>query len=316
MTLAYFDANQVAQIASAPVAVSALENALAAGHADPELDSPRLFSPAPRGEFLLMPTSFGDYAGVKVVTIAPENPAAGFPKIQGTYLLFDAATLSPIASMDGAELTLIRTPATTVMAIKHLLLADPRGARTDSGTLVVFGAGPQAWRHIESLNQIAPPNRVIVVGRRPERVEELLNKCAAAGISASAGVAADASQADVIICSTSSATPVLNGADVPDNAVVAAIGSHGLEARELPADLILRSDIVVESRAGAMREAGNLIPARSREEWMARELPNLAEVVRGEVTRTEGKPAVYSGVGMAWQDIVVAARIYTEATAS
>ncbi len=304
-----FDAVRLASIATPSVAVSALEAALRST-VDPERDSPRLFSPAPGGEFLLMPTSNAAYAGVKVVSIAPDNPAKGLPKIQGTYLLFDGKSLSPLAVMDGAELTLIRTPATTAMAIKHLLAADPRGARAGSGTLVVFGAGPQAWRHIVALNDVAPPEKVYIVGRRPERVASLVESCASFGLSAEPATPDIVAEADVVICCTSSATPILDGALVRDDTVAAAVGSHGLNHRELPADLVLRSDIVVESRAGAMREGGNLIPARSPDEWASIGLKNLAELVRGEFVRTARRPAIYSGVGMAWQDIVVAARVF------
>ncbi|MFC4222537.1 ornithine cyclodeaminase family protein [Lysinibacter cavernae] len=311
MTLAYIDAKQLREIATPQVAVAALEAALRS-EIDPERDSPRLFSPAPAGEFLLMPTAGTTYSGVKVVTIAPENPAKGHPKIQGTYLLFDSATLAPIALMDGAELTLIRTPATSVLAIKHMLAADPRGARTSSGTVIVFGAGPQAWNHIETLAAIAPPTEVLIVGRRAERVNEVVGQCTAAGISARAATADEVSKADVVICVTSSSVPVFDGALVADHAVVAAVGSHGLDARELEADLVRRADVVVESRAGAMREGGDLIPARSPEEWAEHQLTNLAELVAGGLVRRAGHPAVYSGVGMAWQDIVTAAAVYEQ----
>ena len=76
--------------------VDLLATALASGAVDPELDDPRLFSPAPRGEFLLMPGSSVQYTGVNVITIAPENPARGKPKIQGVYVLFGSDDLAPL----------------------------------------------------------------------------------------------------------------------------------------------------------------------------------------------------------------------------
>lgn len=60
-----------------------------------------------------------------------------------------------------------------------------------------------------------------------------------------------------------------------------------------------------------MREAGNLIPARSVAEWARQPPANLAELVAGGFVRRPGHPALYSGVGMAWEDIVVAGHIYT-----
>jgi ornithine cyclodeaminase/alanine dehydrogenase-like protein (mu-crystallin family) len=91
-----------------------------------------------------------------------------------------------------------------------------------------------------------------------------------------------------------------------------AVGAHGLNRREVPAALALRSDVVVEGRGSAMREAGNLIPARSAEEWSQQPLSNLTELVAGKFVRRLGHPALYSGVGMAWEDLVVAGHIYTQ----
>ena len=125
MALPFIDAAALRGLLTPTVAVAALEDALRSG-LDPELDSPRLFAPLDAGEFLLMPAQSARYAGIKVATVAPENPAQGHPKIQGTYLLLDKVTLTPLAAMDGAELTLIRTPAvaakTSARAKPHVLL--------------------------------------------------------------------------------------------------------------------------------------------------------------------------------------------------
>src|SRR5699024_6372937 len=110
--------------------------------------SPRLFSPAPDGEFLMMPTNATPMTGLKVVTIAPENPAKGLEKIQGLYILFDSASLSPVALMEGSELTAIRTPTATLTAVKHLSAADPDFP--SAPRVLVFGAGIQGVNHIRA----------------------------------------------------------------------------------------------------------------------------------------------------------------------
>ena len=302
MTLPYLDAAQLAELLTPTRAVAALEEALLGG-LDPELDSPRLFSPLDAGEFLLMPAQSAKYAGIKVATVAPENPAKGHPKIQGTYLLLDKATLTPLAAMDGAELTLIRTPAVTTLAIKHLLAI--RGAAS-AGTVAVIGTSLQADRHIEALAQVCGIQELVVIGRRPEGVAKLAAKWAAHGLSARAGELAELAGADVIICATSSATPVFDGQLAADNAIVAAIGSHGLDAREIDPALARRAEAVVEGRGSALREAGDLIPARSAAEWEQHGLATLSDLVAGRFAPEPGKPLLYTGVGMAWEDIVAA----------
>ena len=314
MNIPYFDSTAVRAAAPWITAVQALEHALL-NVVNPEDDNPRLFSPAPNGEFLLMPSSNRDYSGVKALTVSPSNPARGLEKIQGVYVLFDSETSAPLATMDGNELTAIRTPATTLLAVKHMLAAAPEGA-PEKPEVLVFGTGVQALNHLRAVHAVLPEASLAVVGRRPERVAVLIGHLAAEGLDVRQGTSAGVADADVVICATSSRTPLFDGGKVAPGAVVAAVGQHGLDAREVDAELVLRSDVVVEGRASALREAGDLIPARSAQEWEALRPTNLRELVKGEFGRSAGKPCLYAGVGMAWEDLVIASLVYEGDTRS
>lgn len=318
MSLPYFDSTAVRAAVPWTTAIAALEHALLNG-VDPEDDSPRLFSPAPNGEFLLMPASGQRYSGIKALTVAPANPVRGLEKIQGVYILFDSDTLAPLATMDGNELTAIRTPATTLMAVKHILASAPGGARrshesTERKRVLVFGTGVQALNHLRAAHAVLPEGSFAVVGRRPERVTALIGQLATEGIEVRPGSQAEVPDADVVICATSSRMPLFDGGLVAPGAVVAAVGQHGLDAREVDAGLVLRSDVVVEGRASALREAGDLMPARSAEEWEAIRPANLLDLVKGEFERSPGKPCLYTGVGMSWEDLATAAVVYEGGT--
>ncbi|WP_104086892.1 ornithine cyclodeaminase family protein [Arthrobacter sp. GMC3] len=306
MTLPYIDAGNLIALLPPTVIVAALEEALRGGQ-DPERDSPRLFAPLSAGEFLLMPAESVKYAGIKVATVAPGNPAQGHPKIQGTYLLLDKGTLAPLAAMDGAELTLIRTPAVTTLALKHMLRL--RGVRS-AGNVVVFGASLQADRHIAAIHEVCGIESLVVVGRRAEAASALAQKWSSRGLSARTGGVSDVKGADVVVCATSSAVPLFDSSLVADHAVLAAIGSHGLDAREIDPVLARRAEVVVEGRASALREAGDLIPALSVEQWQERGLATLADLVNGQFAPASGKPLLYTGVGMSWEDIVAAGRAF------
>jgi 1-piperideine-2-carboxylate/1-pyrroline-2-carboxylate reductase [NAD(P)H] len=308
MTLAFLTGQDLAALASDADAVGFLEDALASGAVDPEDDSPRLFAPAPRGEFLVMPARGAHWSGVKLVTVAPDNPAHGRPKIQGVYTLFSSADLAPAVLMDAVELTLLRTPATTVLAIRQLLAAgEPRPNRPLR--VVVFGTGPQAERHLRCLRAVVGPLDVAVIGRRRESALAFAARTTTSRTRVRAGSPDDVPGAEVILCATSASAPVFDD-QVADGAVVAAMGSHGPERAELPPELIMRSDVVVEARASALREAGNLLQAREAADWGRVPLANLADLVGGRFRRTPGRPAVFSGVGMAWEDLVVATALY------
>ncbi|MET4095720.1 ornithine cyclodeaminase family protein [Arthrobacter sp. UYCu712] len=308
MSLPYFDAAAVRRAAPWTTVIAALERALRDG-VNPEEDSPRLFSPAPGGEFLLMPAVGRSFSGIKALTVATGNPARGLEKIQGVFLLIDSDTLAPLAVMDGNELTAIRTPATTLLAVKHILAAAHGGA-PEAPRVLVFGAGIQALNHIRAAHAVIPDANFSVVGQRPERTQTLIAQLATEGIEVRPGTVAEVPAADLVLCTTSSRTPLFDGNQVAPGAVVAAVGQHGLDAREVDAALVRRSDVVVEGRASAWREAGDLIPARTAQEWEAIHPANLQDLITGRFNRTPGHPCLYAGVGMAWEDLVTAALVY------
>ncbi|MDR6167691.1 1-piperideine-2-carboxylate/1-pyrroline-2-carboxylate reductase [NAD(P)H] [Microbacterium paludicola] len=286
-----------------PAAVEAIDAALRSG-LDVEADHERIFAPLSAGDFLLMPSESPDAVGIKVATIAPGNTRLGLPKISAWYLVFDRATLQPAAIVDGTRLTTLRTPAVTAVAVRGLLAADPRGARRRIDRLAVLGSGPQAIEHATTLAAILPVGEVTIVGRTPERVEDAVAILRDRGIDARTATLAAARDADVVVTATSSSTPVLDLDDIAPGAVVAAVGAHGLDHRELGSDLVRAADIVVEARASAVRESGNLAGATRGGEPLA-EPANLVELVSGRLSRRPGAPAVYTGVGMAWEDLAV-----------
>lgn len=310
MRLKDFDATAIRAAAPWDVAITALENALLTD-VDPELDDPRLFSPAPGGEFLLMPSTSRRYSGLKALTVAPANPARGLDKIQGVYILFDSETLAPLATLDGTELTAIRTPATTLLAISHISAAAPADHPFPaSPSVLVFGTGVQALNHLRAAHYVFPDARFSVAGRRAERLESLRAELKSEGIEVVAAAPSDTSTADIIICATTSQIPLFPGNEPSNSAIIAAVGAHGVGVREVDQALVLRCDIVVESRASAWREAGDLIPARSVEEWKELHPVNIRELVRGELVRTPDKPCLFNGVGMSWEDLVTASVVY------
>ncbi|MFC8722544.1 ornithine cyclodeaminase family protein [Kitasatospora sp. NPDC057198] len=280
-------------------AVDALERTLLEG-LDVEACPARSNVPVPAGELLLMPAATDRYAGVKIAGVAPANPAAGLPRITGSYLLLDGPTLQPLALLDGAALTALRTPAVTALALRAL--AGPAARH-----LVLFGAGPQALGHLAALTAVLPGlARVTVVARRPGPAAELVSRAVGSGLEAAVGTPGAVAEADVVVCCTTARTPLFDGALVPDRAVVAAVGSHEPEAREVDARLVDRADLFVEAREVALREAGDLLMAGAGAERLA----NLAELVTGRAVVRHDRPRFFKSVGMAWQDLAVAAAQY------
>ncbi|WP_133871657.1 ornithine cyclodeaminase family protein [Paractinoplanes brasiliensis] len=273
-----------------PRAVEALREALGGG-LDPESEPARSRVALGGGEVLIMPSGDDRIAGVKLVGIAPGNPARGLPRIHGTYVLFDAPTLAPRAVLDGAALTLLRTPAVSALGVD---LVAPPGVRK----LVVFGTGPQARGHIEALRAVRPIDSVRVVGRSHERTTRFAGEIAKAEV-ADADAVADA---DIVACCTTAREPLFDGRRLKPGAVVVAVGSHEPEAREVDTETVRRCGALVESRAVAVREAGDIIQAGLDET----ELVTFADLVRGTIP---ARPRLIKTVGMGWEDLVIAAAV-------
>jgi ornithine cyclodeaminase len=259
-------------------AVDALERALAAG-LDPERDPPRqALELAGGGQLLVMPSAAAGDPVVKLVTIG------GDPRVQGVCVVFDAATLAPRALVDGIALTNLRTAAVSALAVRHLAVPDAR-------RLLIFGRGPQAHAHEPALRAVRPIEHVDMIGRDHGGVDDLV------------------AAADIVCCCTTARAPLFDGALVADHATVVAIGSHEPDARETDDALAARATIVVESRASALREAGDVIAAIAAGATSADRLVTLAALVRGEAAPAPGHPRLFKSTGMSWEDAVVAAAL-------
>ncbi len=277
-------------------AIDALEAALAGG-LDPEAGPVRSVADVPGGQILSMPAAAGRYAGVKLVTVAPGNADRDLPRVQGVYLLLDGTTLSPVALLDGIALTALRTPAVSAVAVRHLADADAR-------RLLVFGTGVQAWGHVEAVRAVRPVEHVDVVGRRAQRVAGFVARCHGAGLTAAAATPDDVGTADIVCCCTTARVPLFAGDRLAPHATVVAVGTHEPDAREVDEHLVRRATTVVEARSAARREAGDIVLAGPVE------VATLAELVRGEVPVAPDRPRLFKSVGMAWEDLVVAAAAY------
>jgi len=304
--LPWYDAQRMFAAVDFGTAVDALQAALADG-LDPGADPARGSVPLQRGEFLLMPSQGTGFAGVKVLTVAPANPDRGLPRIQGVYLVCDAETLTPRAMLDGTALTTLRTPALSALAARFLAADEP-------ARVVVVGSGPQAWGHVHALAAVRDLVDVVITGRSARRSERLADRLSAEGFRARAGDASAVADATIVVCATTAAAPVIDGSSVADDALVIAVGSHEPDRRELDGALVGRSQVVVEDRATALREAGDVIIAIAEGHADAASLTPLAQIVRGEASVDRTRPRVFKSVGMGWQDLVVAAACVTAST--
>ena len=298
-------------------AVLAVEQALQNG-LDPAKDLPRSILPIAKGELLMMPSSSTDGSGIKVLTIAPENPDIGAPRIQGLYLLFDKDNLGVSSILDGAALTTYRTPAISVAAIRRAL-----EIQKNELSVVVFGSGPQAISHIQTLTAVLPEDMRIAqltfVVRDSQKAKERIPEIAELGLAAECvatilntddgEIANKLRTADLVIAATTARNPLFDSSILKQSVIVIAVGSHEPDVRELDSHLLARSQVVVETRASALREAGDVIMAINDGVLDGQSLIEIADVVCGRVALNREQPVVFKSSGMSWEDLVIAQAI-------
>lgn len=304
-------------------AADAITQALLDGF-DPSGDPPRSSVDLSAGSFLLMPSEVGETAGLKLLTFAPGNPTKGLPKIQGHYLLFDSATLSPSAIIDGEALTALRTPALSLAAARPFLerfSAGPAGPTQPA--VAIFGAGPQGVGHAAALKEeLGDLESVTFIVRNPEASGDAAREAGHVVASGSENAQAALANAHIIVCATGAREALFAADQVRKDALVIALGSHFPEAREVPAALVARSTVVVEDRGAALREAGDVIRAISDGALDASALVEMKDLLSGknreeEFSGPDGAaspkgsegPVVVKTVGMGWQDLAVAAEV-------
>jgi ornithine cyclodeaminase len=278
-------------------AVQALRDAFR--ELDPGQQPERTHLSLEAGELLLMPAASATALGVKLLTVADGSLHRGVPNIQGVFILFSAGTLTPVAVIDGAALTALRTAAVSALATDVL-------ARTDAYSLVVFGAGVQGRAHLEAMCAVRDVGELVVVDR-PELAERMVAAASANGLTARVGGPRDVRQADIVCACTTSPTPLFDGQLLPERCHVNAIGSYRPDRRELDDSTMARALVVVEHRATALRHAGDIVMAIRAGAVAVDRVTELCDVLNARRDGRSAEPlTVFKSVGLALEDLAVA----------
>lgn len=230
--------------------------------------------------------------GAKMVSFYPKNATAGIHTHFASIALFDPEFGRPLAFMDGRLITEMRTAATS--AAVSQALADP-----ESRTLALIGSGVQAAAHLKALKTLFPIETARVWSRTKANAEAFARRHGAEATSAEAAVRG----ADIVVVATNAREPVLKGAWLKPGAHVNSVGSPRPDWRELD-DEAMRATVVVDSRAAAAKEAGDVILSGATIHAEA------GEVLSGARPVPPGQTTLFKSVGMAIEDIAAARLVY------
>lgn len=256
-------------------------------------------------EILVMPAHRDKFAGVKVLTVIPENADTERPIISGLFLLFDFETGAPLATMDAGELTGWRTAAVSALAANAL-------ARTDATRLTILGAGHLVPYLAAAHARVRPIERVTIWARRrdqAERAAEIVQeKLGKVEVRVCRDLRIAVEDSDLVSAATRSLTPIIRGDWLHSGAHLDLVGGYRPDMRELDDAGIQSGRIFVDTREGVLAEAGDLIDPIERgiitEDAIA---GDLSALVSGEARReTADEITIFKSVGTGLADLALA----------
>jgi ornithine cyclodeaminase/alanine dehydrogenase-like protein (mu-crystallin family) len=270
-------------------------------------------SPDPsRGTTLFMPAYLPSSSalGAKVISIFPANVSRSIPTIHALVLMIDPATGLPLGLLDGSTLTALRTGAASGVATKHL-------SRADASAAAIFGAGVQGRTQLEAVCAVRSIHRACVFDPSTGRAEEFAREMSARGgavprdIRIASTPAEAVRETDIICTATTALKPVFRDADLPSGVHINAVGSYEPHVQEIPVETLGRAVIVVDSLEASFAETGDfIIPVRAG--LFSREMVRgeIGRIASGDLPgrRSDSELTLFKSVGLAVQDMAVAAR--------
>ena len=257
---------------------------------------------------LLMPAwdSTGEYIGVKIVNVFPDNGRLGLPAVLGTYVLQSGKTGETLAVLDGSRLTPWRTAAASGLATRFL-------ARRDSRKLLIVGAGalaPFLARAHASEREI---ETVQIWNHRPEGARKTAEALNAQGVRATAveDLQRAVGEADIISCATLAQTPLISGAWLKPGQHLDLVGAFNMTMREVDDLALKRSRIFIDTPA-ALSEGGDVALAlQSGAIQKSDVVADLAALVQGAAGRGAAEEiTLFKSVGAAIEDLAAAILVY------
>lgn len=248
------------------------------------------------------------FLGCKVATVFPDNAARSMPSLYGTYLLLSGETGEPLAAIDGRTLTAWRTACASALAARYL-------AREDASHLVMVGAGALAPHLVRAHRSVRPITRVTLWNRTRGRAVQTGFALTATGIEVDVtdDLEAAVKEADIVSCATLSSKPLISGPWLKKGTHVDLVGSFTPTMREVDDAAIKRARVYVDTRAGATKEAGDIVqPLRRRALKKSDIQGDLFDLCHGTVKgrRRKDEITLFKSVGTAIEDLAAAVLVW------
>jgi len=244
----------------------------------------------------------GNYMGMKIYTSAKVGLRFLVP-------LFQVDSGELLALIEADYLGQIRTGAASGLATKLL-------ARADASKIGIIGTGLQSRTQLQALALVRSITGVRAFSRTPEhrdRFAKEMTEQLGLPVVAVASAQEAVRGADIVVTSTTSNEPVLDGSCLTPGMHINAIGANFPQKHELDGTAVRRCDIIAaDSREQSKIEAGDLIQMYGDDKRRWDSVTELFEIVAGKAPGRSNPEQItlFKSNGIATEDIVVAGRIY------
>jgi ornithine cyclodeaminase len=262
---------------------------------------------------LLMPAwNPSKNAGVKVVTVSPENGQFDLPSIQGTYIYLDAVKGSIKALLEAKSLTVKRTAAASALASSYL-------SRKNSSSLLMIGTGALSKNLIKAHAAVRPIKNVFIWGRNFKKATAIATELQQESFTVQAikTIEEKISDVDIISCATLSKTPLVLGKYLKNGQHIDLVGAYKKDMREADDETISKAAVYVDTFQGGIKESGDIvIPLQNgtlKEEDIKADLFELASGEKQGRNNTN-EITIFKSVGHALEDLTAATYYYNKFT--
>lgn len=254
----YINANFIEQHTNYPELITALQEAFAEKSTLVPMRHHHDFPNAAANTdstLLLMPAwNSSSNAGVKVVTVSPENAQFNLPSIQGIYIYLDVATGGLKAIMEAKSLTAKRTAVASALASSFL-------SRKDSDSLLMIGTGALSKNLIQAHASVRPIKQVYVWGRNYKKAQNICKELQNESfqIHAIQNIEEKVSEVAIVSCATLSETPLVLGKHLCKGQHIDLVGAYKVNMREADDETIQKSSVYIDTFEGGLKESGDIV---------------------------------------------------------
>ncbi|CAL2076753.1 Ornithine cyclodeaminase [Tenacibaculum dicentrarchi] len=262
---------------------------------------------------LLMPAwNPSKNAGVKIVTVSPENQQFDLPSINGTYIYLDAVKGTIKAILEAKSLTVKRTASASALASTFL-------SKENSSSLLMIGTGALSVNLIKAHASVRPIKNVFIWGRNFSKAQAICKTLKEEDftITAVQTIEEKISEVDIISCATLSKTPLVLGKYLKAGQHVDLVGAYKKDMREADNEVIKKGAVYIDTYQGGLKESGDiLIPLQTgilKQEDINADLFELCsskEIAEEKGRKNDDEITVFKSVGHALEDLAAANYFY------